>query len=76
MTKMNPVAKILVIAGVILVAIGLIWQLFGKFIPLGKLPGDIVIEKGNFRFYFPIVTSIIISVVLTLIIWLIRLIWK
>lgn len=73
---MNPVAKILVIAGVILVAIGLLLQAFGKFIPLGKLPGDIVIEKGNFRFYFPIVTSIIISIVLTLIIWLIRLIWK
>jgi len=74
--SMNPVAKILIISGVILVVAGLFWQLFGKYLPLGRLPGDIFIKRESFRFYFPIVTCIILSVILTLMIWLIRLLWK
>lgn len=69
---MNPVAKILIISGIILIIAGLIWQFGGKFLPLGRLPGDIVVEKGNFRFYFPIVTSIILSIILTLLLFLFR----
>ncbi|MFM1652395.1 DUF2905 domain-containing protein [Brevibacillus sp. B_LB10_24] len=70
---MNPVAKVLIIAGVVLVIAGLLWQVGGRFFPLGRLPGDIVVEKPNFRFYFPIVTCIVISVVLSLISYLFRL---
>jgi hypothetical protein len=61
----------LIIFGVVLIAAGLLWPLLQK-LGLGRLPGDIVIERENFRFYFPIVTSLVISVVLSLIIWLLN----
>jgi Protein of unknown function (DUF2905) len=63
---------VLVICGLVVAVIGLIW-VFGPNLPrLGWLPGDIVIDRGNSRFYFPIVTCIVISVVLSLVMWLIR----
>jgi hypothetical protein len=61
----------LIILGVVLIAAGLLSPFLQK-IGLGRLPGDIVIERENFRFYFPIVTSLIISVVLSLILWLLN----
>jgi len=70
---MNPVAKMLIVAGVVLIVVGLLWQVGGKFVSLGRLPGDIVVEKENFRFYFPITTSILLSLLLTLIFSLFRL---
>jgi hypothetical protein len=69
----NPVAKLLIIGGIVLVVIGLLWQVGGRFLPLGRLPGDIVVEKENMRFYFPVVTCIVISIVLSLISYLFRL---
>lgn len=69
---MNPVAKLFLVIGVVFILAGLFWQFGGRSIPLGKLPGDIAIEKENFRFYFPITTSILVSVVLSLILHLIR----
>jgi hypothetical protein len=69
---MNPIAKLLIIGGCILVIIGLLWQVGGRFLPLGRLPGDIAVEKENVRFYFPIVTCIIISVVLSAIFYIFR----
>jgi hypothetical protein len=62
---MNPIAKWLIVGGVVLVVAGILWQLVGRFIPLGRLPGDIVIERENVKVYFPIVTMIIISVLLS-----------
>jgi len=59
-------ARFLVILGIVIVLIGLAWPFLSK-LGLGRLPGDIVIERGNFRFYFPIATSVILSVVLSLI---------
>jgi hypothetical protein len=61
----------LIAIGLVLVVAGLLWPLFGK-LGLGRLPGDIVIERGNFRFYFPLVTCLIISVVLSFILWLLN----
>jgi hypothetical protein len=61
----------LITFGVILIIAGLLWPLVQK-LGLGRLPGDIVVERENFRFYFPIATSLIISVILTLILWLIN----
>lgn len=55
--------RVLIVAGVVLVAVGLLMQ---AGLPLGRLPGDIVIRRGNSTFYFPIVTCIVASVVLTL----------
>ncbi|MCE0451812.1 DUF2905 domain-containing protein [Brevibacillus sp. AF8] len=70
---MNPVAKLLIIGGAALIVIGLLWQVGGRFLPLGRLPGDIVVEKENVKFYFPIVTCIVISIVLFLGMYLFRL---
>ncbi|MGA8941421.1 MAG: DUF2905 domain-containing protein [Thermoactinomyces sp.] len=70
---MNSIAKMLIVTGVVLIVIGLVWQIGGKFLNLGRLPGDIVIEKGNTRIYFPVVTSIVISIVLSLLAYLFRL---
>lgn len=63
--------RILITIGIILVVAGLLWPLIMKS-GLGRLPGDISIQRDGFRFYFPITTSILISLVLTLIFWLFR----
>lgn len=65
------IPKVLIIVGIILIIVGLVWPLLEKS-GLGRLPGDIAVEKDDFRFYFPITTSIIISLVLTLIFYLFR----
>jgi len=70
---MNQLGKILIIAGIILVIAGVIIYFAGNRLNwIGHLPGDIRIEKENFRFYFPVTTMIILSIVASLIIWLIR----
>ncbi len=61
--------KLLIGAGIVLILVGIAW-LVGERFGLGRLPGDIVIERGNFRLYFPITTSLIVSVVLSLAFWL------
>lgn len=69
---MQEIGKLLFVAGLVLAAAGfLLWKLGGR-LPLGKLPGDIAIQKPGYSFYFPITTCIIISVVLTLVMWLLR----
>lgn len=60
-----------IIAGATLLAIGLAWPVIGR-LGLGRLPGDIVVERGNFPLYFPIVTSLLISAILMLVAWLFR----
>lgn len=70
---MANLGKIFVFAGIMLVIAGLIlWFAGDRFGWIGHLPGDIRVEKENVKFYFPITTMIIISVLLTLILWLIR----
>lgn len=61
--------KILIGLGVPLIIIGLLWPLILKS-GLGRLPGDIAVDKENVRFYFPIMSSLIISILLSLLIWL------
>ena len=65
------VRRILIVAGAILLAAGLLWPVLTR-LGLGRLPGDIAIERGNVRFYFPVVTSLVISLALTLLFWLFR----
>lgn len=62
--------KYLIIIGVVLIIAGLLW-IAGERLGLGRLPGDIVIERENFRLYLPIASSIVISVALSVIFWLI-----
>jgi hypothetical protein len=64
--------KLLIASGIALILIGLAWQFGGKFLHFGRLPGDIFIEKQNFRFYFPITTSILLSIFVSLVAYLIR----
>jgi hypothetical protein len=63
------VGRTLIILGAVLLVVGLLISVAGRFTPLGRLPGDIVVRRSNFTFYFPIVTSILLSVVLTLVMW-------
>ncbi len=63
--------KILIILGIILALVGLLLTGLGKISFLGRLPGDIFIQKKNFSFYFPITTSILISILISLILYLI-----
>jgi prepilin signal peptidase PulO-like enzyme (type II secretory pathway) len=63
--------RFLVVAGLVLVALGLLWPLVSR-LGLGRLPGDIHIQRDGFEFYFPITTGILVSLVLTLLLWLLR----
>jgi len=68
---MAPFGKILVVLGFIIVGVGILFMYSDKIPFVGRLPGDISIKKENFHLYVPITTSIIISIVLSLIIWVI-----
>ena len=69
---MTELGKMLVIVGLLTAAVGaLLWSGLGKGW-FGRLPGDIHYTKGNFQFYFPLVTCLIVSIVLTFILWLFR----
>jgi Protein of unknown function (DUF2905) len=61
-------AKLLIATGLVLVVLGLVW-LVGERLGLGRLPGDIVIERGGMRIYIPIATSIVVSIALSLLFW-------
>jgi len=61
----------LIAIGIVLVAVGLLWPWLAK-LGLGRLRGDIVVERGNFSFYFPLVTCVIVSVVISFILWLLN----
>lgn len=66
MNHLDSLSRLLVIAGGVLVTLGGLLWLMRRLGPLGRLPGDIVIQRPNFTFYFPLMTSIILSLLLTL----------
>ena len=71
--RMQEIGKYVVMIGAVLVVAGVIlWRFPSLFGWLGKLPGDISVQKGNFSFYFPVMTCILVSIVLTLLSWLFR----
>jgi hypothetical protein len=69
---MEQLGKGILITGLVLAAVGLVLWKFHHRLPLGHLPGDISVQKGNYSFYFPLTTCIVISIVLTLLMWLFR----
>lgn len=70
---MNEPGRALIIAGLILLAAGLLFSVAPKFSAwLGKLPGDLTFKSGNFSFYFPLATCLLLSAILSFIIWLFR----
>jgi branched-subunit amino acid ABC-type transport system permease component len=69
---MSDLGKLLIVLGVLLVVIGVVLILFGRTnLPIGRLPGDILYRGKNTTFYFPLATSILVSVVLTLLLYVI-----
>jgi hypothetical protein len=69
--KGRPMQKTLIIIGIVVVVIGLLWPWLGK-IPLGRLPGDILINRPNLKIYIPITTMVLISVIISVILWFLR----
>ena len=67
---MQELGKVIIIFGIVLIGLGLVLTFFNKIPFLGKLPGDIYIQKKNFTFYFPLATSLLVSVILSLLLWL------
>jgi hypothetical protein len=63
--------KLLIFLGLLLIIIGIIWPIIKK-LSLGNLPGDIAIKKGVFSFYFPLTTCLIISIIISIILWLLK----
>lgn len=61
-------SRTLIIIGLVIVAIGILWPWLSR-LGIGRLPGDIIIQRENFTFYFPITTAILVSVALSLIFW-------
>ncbi|HUJ18816.1 MAG TPA: DUF2905 domain-containing protein [Nitrospirota bacterium] len=67
---MGDIAKILILFGTLLIAVGVVLLLVPKLPFLGRLPGDIMIKRGNTTFYFPLATSILISILISFIVYL------
>ncbi len=65
----QQIGRFFILLGLIISAIGALLLLSGKIPWIGRLPGDIIMQKKNFTFYFPLATSIIISIILTLLFW-------
>ncbi len=69
--RCEPMQRLLIILGLTTLLAGLLWPWLGK-LPLGRLPGDIIIQRENFRLYFPLTTGVVLSLVLTLLLWIFR----
>lgn len=69
--RIAPMARGLIVLGIVLIVIGLAWPWLTK-IGLFRLPGDIVIERNGFRFYFPVTSMVLLSLAVSLLIWLFR----
>jgi hypothetical protein len=72
MPPLPALGKLLIFLGLGIVVLGLLLSFAGRIPFLGRLPGDMVYRKGNFTFYFPLATSILLSIILTLLFWLFR----
>jgi len=72
MPGLGSFGRLLVISGMVLVMVGLLFMFSGKMPWLGRLPGDIYIKKKSITFYFPLGTSILLSIILSFILWLIN----
>ncbi|MGA2191792.1 MAG: DUF2905 domain-containing protein [Nitrospirota bacterium] len=71
MTEFGYFGRIFIFLGIVLVIVGVLLTFAGRIPWLGRLPGDIIVHKKNVTFYFPLATSILLSIILSLILWLI-----
>jgi hypothetical protein len=67
----GEIGRILVVLGAILLLLGILLVVLGRIPGVGRLPGDLVVQRGNWTFYFPLATSLIVSLLLTLLFWVI-----
>jgi hypothetical protein len=74
--EMNHPAWLLVIVGIVIAVAGAVWLVAPGLPGMGRVPGDIAIERPGFRFYFPVATCLVLSVVLSAIMWLVRWLWR
>jgi len=65
------IQKVLILLGIAFILIGLLWPWFGM-IPLGRLPGDIIVSKPGLKLYFPITTMVLVSLVVSVVLWILR----
>jgi hypothetical protein len=70
-SPINDIARMLVVFGLLIALVGVALMLVGRIPWLGRLPGDIHIQRGNWTFYFPLATSLLLSVVLTVVLWVV-----
>lgn len=71
--SIDPIAKVLITVGLIFIVAGVAWQMgWIQQLRLGRLPGDIYIEKENMKFYFPLTTSLLVSAIFALLKWLFK----
>ena len=63
---LGPFGKTLIIFGIILIVAGVVIAFSGRFIPFGRLPGDIAVKRGNFSFFFPVISCVVLSILLTI----------
>jgi hypothetical protein len=68
-SPINDIARMLVAFGLLIALVGVVLLLVGRVPWLGRLPGDIHVQRGGWTFYFPLATSLLLSVVLTLVLW-------
>ncbi len=66
---MHDIGRFLIIVGIIIVAVGGLFLLSGRLPWIGKLPGDLIIQRKNFTLYFPLATSILLSIIISLVLW-------
>ena len=72
MSGVHDIGRMLIVFGLLIALAGVALVLVGRVPWLGRLPGDVHIQRGSWTFYFPLATSLLLSVVLTLILWLLR----
>ena len=70
-TEIRSVQRLLIILGLLIVAVGVLWPWLSK-LPIGRLPGDVVVDRPGFKLFAPFTTMIIVSLVVSLIVWLLR----
>ena len=68
---MSDLGRMLIVMGLVIAVVGVVLLLAGRVAGVGRLPGDIYVERGNWTLYFPLGTSIVLSLLLTLVLWLI-----
>ena len=72
MNELRPLGRVLIVAGLVLLALGVVLSVGARLPGLGRLPGDLVIERGSFRLYLPLASSLLLNLLLSGVLWFLR----